>query len=189
MPILIGLLFVGIFVAVKASAGESVSRRLFNLDDVEPHDQGGKFNQDFDLFFLDAADQTGAPFALIKAHAIQESSLNPRAFMDENPKGLETREGWASRGLMQVLWWPGSDRFKKYGFPDSSLDDGEGLFDAHINTLIGAKIIAENLRSCNGNLRDAVNMYNTGKKEAQFKAPGNYVDRVLKNYNTLLKKG
>lgn len=164
----------------------SVLRIMFGIQDVTPENQGGDYSTDFDLFFSEASAKYRVPFALLKAHAIQESSLNPRAFMDENPKGLETRKGWASRGLMQVLWWPGSERFKKYGYSDADLDGGDALFDAHVNVDIGAQIIRDNLNLCKGELRDAINMYNTGKKESDYAAPGKYTDKVYNYYLTLI---
>lgn len=158
--------------------------RLFNLKDVDPGDQGGTWKRDYDFVFEAGADNTGVPFALLKAHAIMESSLNPKAYLDENPQKNPKRIGWASRGLMQLLYWPNSTRFEKYGFKSST---GNELFESIVNVEIGAKLIADNLKSCGGNIRDAINMYNTGKKESVFKAPHNYVDRVLSNYETLIK--
>ena len=163
-------------------------KRLYDLEDIEPENQGGNYKQDYDLDIENAADLENVPFALLKAHAIAESSLNPRAFMDENPNKLSSRQGWASRGLMQLLFWPGSTRFEQFGYTSEMLSGGEKLYDPHINTLIAAKLIRANLKSCSGNLRDAVNMYNTGAKESVRIAPGGYVDKVLKYYNTLLGK-
>lgn len=182
MPFLI-LLGIGL-VLFGAS---KVSGLSMGLRDVEPEKQGGNFKRTYDQSFKRASDKTGVPFALIKAHAIAESSLKPDAFLDESG-GRADRKGWASRGLMQILWWPGSERWKKYGYPDSSLGvDGGVMFDPDINTYIAARLIADNLKSVDNNIRDAINMYNTGKTEAQFKAPHGYVDKVLGYYNTLLK--
>lgn len=182
-PITLGALG---FLAI--SQGESnVGRRLYNLPDVEPENQGGSFNRDYDFYFETSADDSGVPFALLKAHAIMESSLNPAAFRDENPKNRADRQGWASRGLMQILWWPGSERWKKYGFGDATLGvSGVRMFEPQVNLAIASKLIRDNLNACNGNLRDAINMYNSGKKESEYVAPYEYVDRVLKNYSTLI---
>lgn len=196
MPFLLiaGVALLAIFFAEQSQAKGKVAtmglkKRMYGLDDISPEEQGGSFDRTYDDFFEEFADEYNVPFALLKAHAIQESSLNPNAFTDENPDGHADREGWASRGLMQVLWWPGSDRFAKYGHNDVSIqEDGSGLFDAHINIDIGAQIIRDNLTQVKGNLRDAINMYNTGKKESEFEAPKNYVDRVLKYYNQILGK-
>ncbi len=178
MPFLI-LIGIGIilFGASKAMA----------LEDVDPAKQGGGYKKDFDSAFTRASEMTGVPFALLKAHAIAESSLNPKAFRDES-NARSDRKGWASRGLMQILWWPGSERFKKYGFPDSELgSDGSIMFDPYVNTEIAAKLIRDNLKACSNNVRDAVNMYNTGKKESEFQAPGGYVDKVIGYYQKILK--
>jgi len=154
-----------------------------NYPDIDPNKQGGTFKKDYDFFFKHAADSAGVPFALVKAHAIAESSLNPLAFTDESNTG-SNRDGWASRGLMQVLWWPDSDRFEKYGFPDDMLEEGELLHDPNTNTLIGACIIRDNLARFK-NVRDAINAYNTGKSEADHPAPNNYVNKVIGYYKQL----
>lgn len=175
----------------KASNGEetTVSERLYKLPDIEPENQGGSYKKDYDIYFETAADSNGVPFALLKAHAIAESSLNPNAFRDENPTKRADRQGWGSRGLMQILWWPNSERWKKYGYPDKDLGvDGIRMFEPYINIDIAAHLIADNLRACQGSVRDAINMYNTGKKEAQFQAPHNYVDKVLGYYKTISKQ-
>lgn len=191
MPFLIFGVLILCVVGVSAKVsqgGDRVKKRIFGLDDVEPDSQGGAFTRDYDTFFEASADKWNVPFALLKAHAIKESSLNPDAFMDENPKGDASRKGWASRGLMQVLWWPGSERLSRYGYRDKDIGlEGGSLFDPQINIDIAAQIIRSNLQACGGNLRDAINMYNTGKKESEFKAPYSYVDKVLKNYNILLR--
>ena len=159
-------------------------KRLYDFPDIEISDQKGGYKKDFDLYFMTAADETGVPFALLKAHALMESSLNPRAFRDENPSKRTDRLGWASRGLMQLLFWPNSTRFKQYGFgPERNPDD---LYDPMTNIRIGSQLIRDNLKACKGNLRDAINMYNTGKTEAQYKAPHEYVDRVLTFYGNIL---
>lgn len=161
-------------------------KRIFGLPDVEPQNQGGKMKRDFDLEFAAAADETGVPFALLKAHAMMESSLNPRAFRDENPSKRTDRLGWASRGLMQLLYWPGSTRFEKYGF--SRERNPDDLYDPKTNTMIAAQLIRDNLNAVKGNLRDSVNMYNTGKTESQFQAPHDYVNRVIAFYETLIQR-
>lgn len=173
----------------KSESGNDYMNRIYNLEDVDPINQGGGFKKDYDPEIETAADLHRVPFALIKAHAIAESSLNPRAFRDENPKKEIKKEGWASRGLCQLLYWPTSSRFAQFGYPASALNNGEALFDPGINTDIAAQLIKSNLVACDGNLRDAINMYNTGKKEAQYKAPGGYVDKVLNYYNKIIAKG
>lgn len=188
MPaLLLGVVILGFFAFSRLGKGTTMDR-LFDLEDIEPENQGGNFKKDYDLIFFHVAEIYKVPFALMKAHAIQESSLNPRAYANENPSGRQDRIGWASRGFMQVLWWPGSNRFAKYGFPDAVLKNGDALYDVETNLKIGAAIIKDNLIACDGNLRDAINMYNTGVKESKRVAPHNYVDRVMKNYNIILGK-
>lgn len=157
-----------------------------DLKDIDPDKQGGGYKKDFDQAFIRASKKRGVPFALIKAHAIAESSLKPEAYRDES-SGRADRKNWASRGLMQILWWPGSERWKKYGYPDADLgNDGSIMFDPDINTDIAAALIKDNLKATKNNVRDAINMYNTGKTEAQYKAPYGYVDKVLGYYKKLI---
>lgn len=176
----------------------SIKTRLYNLKDVAMTAQGGNYKTLHDYFFEAAADEFGVPFALLKAHALQESSLNADAFRAENPANRADRAGWASRGLMQLLWAddknndlvPASkklyDRFKKYGFSGDKIGNGNLLFDPNTNIRIAAQLIRDNLKSSGGNLRDAVNMYNAGVKESVRAAPGDYVGKVLNYYNKIL---
>lgn len=162
-------------------------KRLFDMKDIEPSEQGGNYKRDYDLYFEAAADEFGVPFALLKAHAVIESSLNPNAFLDENPQKLKTRTGWASRGLMQILWWPNSNRFAKYGYADKDLGvDGVRMFEPNVNVRIAAQLMKDNLGATRGNLKDTINMYNTGVKYSQRIAPNGYVDKVLKVYTILI---
>lgn len=169
--------------------GDSKDGRLFNLPDIFPEQQGGSYKRDFDVIFEKHADRTGVPFGLLKAHAIQESSLKPRAFRDENPSKRQDRLGWASRGLMQLLAWPGTTRWAKFGFSQTQTEkDLDALYDPDLNIKLAADLIKANLVVCSGNLRDAVNMYNAGVKESVRKAPDNYVDRVVGYYSTIIKR-
>lgn len=183
----VGFLFFNNEVSVK-SLGE--------LKDVEPINQGGRYKTDYDIFFKAVSNKTGVPFALLKAHAIAESSLNASAFRDESG-GRPDRVGWASRGLMQILWSPlnptkgdqgiNNQRWLKYGYGASDLGvDGIRQFEPEVNITIAAMLIRENLIACKFNLRDAINMYNTGKKESVFPAPGGYVNKVMTYYETIL---
>lgn len=171
--------------------------RLYDLKDIDPFDQKGGYKKDFDIIFQSAADEFGVPFALLKAHAIQESSLRANAFRDENPKNNPKRIGWASRGLMQLLWSPAdpttgdggvnNQRWAKYGYPAKELGvDGIRQFEPEVNIRIAAQLIRDNLKACKGNLRDAVNMYNAGVKESVRQAPENYVDKVTGYYFKIL---
>lgn len=169
--------------------GGSSEGRLYGLPDIFPEEQGGSYKRDFDVLFEKHADRTGVPFGLLKAHAIQESSLNPRAFRDENPSKRTDRLGWASRGLMQLLAWPGTTRWAQFGFTNTKDEKSlDLLYDPDINIQLAADLIRSNLKACGGNLRDAVNMYNAGVKESVRKAPDNYVDRVTGYYSTIIKR-
>lgn len=182
-----------VFLMLGSKKGVGPVGKLFDLKDVDPADQGGNFKRDYDSVFESVSDETGVPFALLKAHAIAESSLNPNAYLDESG-GRADRVGWASRGLMQILWAPGNehkeinfDRWSRYGYPGKDLGlAGVRQFEPYINVHIAAQLIRDNLNSAHGNLRDAVNMYNTGKKESVFKAPNGYVDKVIGYYNKLI---
>lgn len=173
-------------------------KRLFGLLDVLPSAQGGSYKKDYDLFFDAAADMYNVPFALLKAHAIQESSLKAEAYRSENPQNRADREGWASRGLLQLLWANDKnnslatnklyDRFKKYGYSGDqiAISNGDLLFSPKVNTEIAAALIRDNLNACGGNIRDAINMYNTGVKESVRAAPYDYVNKVMGYYNKIL---
>lgn len=160
----------------QASSGSSTND--FGLPDVAPEEQGGSFDAQYDSAFQQASTEIGVPFALLKAHAIRESALRASAYRLE-PTGK------ASYGLMQILWWQNSNRFAQYGFPDDLVRDGSPLYDPLTNARIGAHIIRDNLTNL-GNLRDAINAYNTGRKESIREAPGNYDDDVLSYYSTLV---
>lgn len=178
MPFLLiaGLAFLGVFFMGGGA-----------LSDVDPSEQGGNFSTEFDSEFVLASQKFGVPFALLKAHAIQESSLNPQAIRQE--PATSSRPASASYGLMQLLWWQGSERWSQFGVTDAEISDGTLLYDPQTNIDLGAQLIKANLRSCGGSLRDAINMYNAGVKESVREAPGNYVEKVLGYYNSILNKG
>ena len=149
-----------------------------NLPDVDPLSQGGNFSRTYDIDFEEVASSRGVPFALLKAHAIRESSLKHTAYRQE-PNGK------ASYGLMQILWWKNSNRFAAWGYPDDFIGDGSPLYEPLINIDIAADIIIDNFK-VHKNLRDAVNSYNTGRNEATRPAPHNYVNDVLNYYSQLI---
>lgn len=180
MPWLLFLVIAGagaFFLTGSSVASGTPVYDVTSLKDVDPDSQGGSYKTTYDWAFTAARDAVGIPFALLKAHAIRESSLDPSAFRQE-PSGK------ASYGLMQILWWKNSNRFQQYGYGDDQIGDGSLLYQADVNTLIAAKIIKDNLDRFK-NLRDAVNAYNTGVAESTRVAPGNYVDDVLNYYNEL----
>ena len=153
---------------------------LSSLPDVLQNEQGGSWTRLYDDAFSKSGDKWGVPFALLKAHAIRESALDAKAYRLE-PSGK------ASYGLMQILWWPGSNRFSSYGYNDDLIRDGSPLYDPYPNTTIAAQLIRDNFNRF-GNLRDTINAYNTGVAESVRIAPGNYVDDVLKYYSKLVNK-
>lgn len=191
MPILILLLIAGgvylyansdIGIPMTGGSKDTTGDSTVNdqgLTDIAPPDQGGGYDQSYDYSFIQARDKWGIPFALLKAHAIAESSLDHTAYRQE-PNGR------ASYGLMQILWWAGSDRFKKYGASADYIGDGSVLYDPDRNVDIAAQLIKDNFAACNGNLRDTINMYNTGVKESVRAAPSGYVDKVLKYYGKII---
>lgn len=151
----------------------------FHLLDCDSANQGGTYSRAFDEAFEKASGATGIPFALIKAHAVRESKLIPSAYrFDNDAVG-------GSYGLMQIEWLEGSNRFAKYGYPDTVLKGGDDLYQPDINAHLGAQIIKSNLEWLKGNLRDAINAYNTGKSEDKRPAPHHYVDDVLSIYSEL----
>ncbi|PWU11826.1 MAG: hypothetical protein C5B47_00250 [Verrucomicrobia bacterium] len=169
-------------VTVIDASGDTVITRhnKWNLPDIDQENQHGVFSREFDEAFEKASGETGVPFALIKAHAIRESSLKPNAYHFDNATV------GASYGLMQVEWIAGSGRFEKYGVMDDEIRDGSLLYDPEVSARLGALIIRDNLDWLKGNLRDAINAYNTGTREAKMPAPYNYVNDVLKYYSEII---
>ncbi len=134
---------------VSGSVDNSFTNAL-GLVDILPSEQGGSWDEQYDSFFESAAMATGIPFALIKAHGIRESALNPSALRNE--PATNSRPPSASYGLMQVLWWQNSNRFASYGYTDDTIGDGSLLYGPGPNTIIGANIMLGNWKSY-GNLR------------------------------------
>jgi len=159
----------------------SSTAKSADYPDIDPANQGGGYSVVYDDSFVSASQKTGVPFALIKAHAIRESSLDGGAYHYDNPKS------GASYGLMQVEWVKGTNRLAQFGYPDDKLTDGSLLYDFDTNAFLGASIIKQNLDRF-GNLRDAINAYNTGATEAKHQAPANYVDDVVKYYSALVNR-
>ena len=154
----------------------------WNLPDIDSKFQGGGYNTQFDSVFEKVSGQIGIPFALLKAHAVAESSLRPNVSRDEG-------KGRTSYGLMQILHWPGSNRFAQFGYPDDVLGSGYAkLYDPYINIFIAGKIIEDNLRRFKGNLGDAINAYNTGVARSKRVAPFNYVGKVQTYYSEIVKR-
>lgn len=164
--------------ALFVSGKKQGALTLSNCPDIDPSKQGGNYSRLYDEVYFHYSQVHSVPFCLIKAHAYRESLQKPQAFRQE-PNGK------ASYGLMQVLWWASSQRFQAWGYSDDAIGDGSLLYDPYVNVDIACRIIVDNFR-VHGNLRDATNSYNTGRSEAVRPAPGNYVNDVLKVYETLL---
>lgn len=161
----------------KAEAGDTSTTMLLGLPDISPDSQHGVYIRDYDSYFKVASMQFNVPFALLKAHAIRESSLKPGAFLADSRGG--------SYGLMQLSWGPGNNRFAGYGYDSDTLGDGQLLYDNTVNTKIAAQLIADNLRRF-GNVKDAINAYNTGVAYSVRIAPMQYTEQVLNYYSTIV---
>lgn len=164
---------------VPATPPPSPIRNDYDLPDVLPEDQGGSYPRTYDYAFQSASQRTGVPFALIKAHSIRENAKQDPSIKVDEKKG---RWGY---GLMQVDWWSGSGRLGFAGYTDDRVGDGSCLFDPETNAYLGAMFVKDGLDRF-GNVRDAVNAYNTGVAEKKRQAPGNYVNDVLRHYSTLV---
>ena len=178
-PILLIVLVGGIILVSKSGGAKSseTSGLLLGLPDILPDNQHGVYKRDYDDFFYQQGLEFGVPFALMKAHAIRESSLKPGSFLSDSRGG--------SYGLMQLSWGPGNERFKSYGYSAAKIGDGQLLYDPYTNTFIAAQLIADNLRRF-GNVKDAINAYNTGVAYSTRVAPANYTEDVLNYYSTLI---
>ncbi len=177
MPvILLGVVLIGgiLLMSSKSIAGSATSG---GYPDVDPANQGGSYDETYDTFFYSNGQLYGVPFALMKAHAIRESSLKPGSFLPDNRGG--------SYGLMQLSWGPGNERFAAYGYDAATIGDGQLLYDNDVNTKIAAQLIRDNLKRF-GNLRDAINAYNTGVAYSTRVAPVHYTEDVLKYYSELV---
>jgi len=207
-PLILAVVLIGGFLVAKGVSGGTSSASSggaggdsnsnvtrsnpWNLPDIDSANQGGSFATTYDESFEKAAGATGAPFALLKAHAIRESALSPTAFHEDNSSE-------SSYGLMQVEWSMDTsnslyNRLQKYGSQYSGdMLTPNTLEDPDTSAFLGASIIADNLNwltpgGKNGlqGLRDTINAYNTGQSEAKAPAPNNYVNDVLQNYATLI---
>ena len=194
MPILFFIAVLGAIFAYEGLAGGVTQMgtnsqanfsnpwKLPNCDSSTAQDS---FSKDYDENFEKAEAQTGVPFALIKAHAVRESSLNPNAYHYDNSSS------GASYGLLQVEWnatGPNANRLIVYGsqFSADQMQNGSALYDPDTNCYLGACIMRDNLNRFKGNIRDAINAYNTGVAESVRAAPDNYVNDVLKYYSEIV---
>ena len=112
----------------------------------------------FDGLFIAAGQKWGVDPMVLKAIALQESSLNPRAANVSNPAD-------PSYGLMQMSCMPDghggclANEFNLVGWPPAS---AAALFDPAISVDLGAQLLAQNLRATGGDYAHAIAMYNSG---------------------------
>ena len=113
----------------------------------------------FDSLFRAAGARYGVDPLLLKAISCQESSLNPRAVNASNTSD-------PSYGLMQISCEPdgrGGCLPGEFNFSDWPPAGGPAaLLDPSTSIHYAAELMAENLRSTNGNMWEAVAMYNSG---------------------------
>jgi len=113
----------------------------------------------FDDLFRAAGAQYGVDPLLLKAIAIHESSLNPNAANTSDPAD-------PSYGLMQMSCMPdgsGGCRASEFNLPGWPPANQQALFDPATSIGLGAALMAQNLRAVQGNVWQAVAMYNSGQ--------------------------
>ncbi len=206
--IFLALIGVGIIMVVRGANASSPSdsgntpisvisdQNTWGLPDIDSSNQGGDFDTTYDEAFEKASGATGVPFALIKAHAIRESSLDPNASHQDSSTQ-------SSYGLLQIEWSANMssslfNRLSKYGSQYSGANIAAGasvINDPDTNAFLGACIIKDNLNWLTPNgkngmqgLRDAINAYNTGTTESKHPAPVNYVNDVLAYYSKIINQ-
>lgn len=134
---------------------------------------------DYDALFMQHGERAGVDWRLLKAVALVESHLNPRA---ENPDGL-------SAGIMQIHCSPARgatcrNRFDLAAWPPATR---EQLYEPDYNIGLGADILAWNLRRY-GLARGiaAYNQWSARKTPRGEPFPNQYyVDKVLNTYRVL----
>ena len=80
-----------------------------------------------------------------------------------------------AKGLMQVM---------PFHFPHCGVSNG---FNAYQNTTCGIGILADALNDAHGNVKIALSLYNSGKKNGylRFNETKNYVRNITAHYNKL----
>ncbi len=113
----------------------------------------------FDALFRAQGAEYGVRPIVLKAIALQESSLRPDAANTSDPAD-------PSYGLMQISCMPdgaGGCLPGEFNFPDWPPVGGQAsLFDPAVAIHYAAELMAENLRATGGNYAAAVQMYNSG---------------------------
>jgi soluble lytic murein transglycosylase-like protein len=132
----------------------------------------------FDRLFQEQADRVGVPWELLKAIALQESDLSPRAVNAKETGGRR------AIGLMQIVTPRGGPLGGPLGgaWGDRLAPSGgeQALFDPGFNIAVGADILAA-MVSRYGLSRRAVTAYNDGR--GNDKNP--YGDSVLSIFEQL----
>lgn len=145
---------------------------------LAPRKAMAETKSNLDEIFKRHANRYGLDWKLLKAIAMQESSLNSRAVNAADP----------SYGLMQILCTPSSNGVCANKFPavsnwppKSKLD----LFDPDYNISVGAQILAWNIKTFG--MRKGVAVYNSWKARFETEPFSNqkYVDNVFSNYKRL----
>lgn len=138
-------------------------------------------NRSYDAIFQKHARDYNIDWRLLKAIAMQESSLNPRAVNKADP----------SYGLMQVLCTENDgDPFcdNVFNLPGWGKVTKEKLLDPDTNIAYGAQIFAWNLRTY-GSVEKALAVYNSwDQRNAPQRGPfknQHYVDGVLGYFREL----
>lgn len=136
--------------------------------------------QTLDQIFLKYGEFYDVDPMLLKAVAMQESSLNPAAVNKADNESI---------GLMQILCKPNgsggcSNRFNVEGWETASRDK---LLDADFNVSIGSQILAWNISQYG--IRKGIAVYNNwSMRNAPAEGPfsnQSYVDSVLRKYAQL----
>lgn len=113
----------------------------------------------FDALFRAQGAEYGVRPIVLKAIALQESSLRPDAANTSNPAD-------PSYGLMQISCMPdgaGGCLPGEFNFPDWPPVGGQAsLLEPAVAIHYAAELMAENLRATGGNYAQAVQMYNSG---------------------------
>lgn len=129
---------------------------------------------DLDTLYQKHGQLKGVDWQLLKAIAQQESSENPGAI---GPTG--------DYGLMQVLCRPNAEGYCTTSFP--ALPDWppaggyKDLLNPDVSLHYGAQIIRWNIDYANGDIKEALAIYNGGIKNPNY----SYANKVLGKYNAI----
>lgn len=115
----------------------------------------------FDDLFLAYGEQYKVNPVLLKAIALRESTLNPQAKNEEDPRD-------PSYGLMQISCMPdgqGGCKAREFRIDGWPPPNGKAdLYEPAVSIRYAAEIMAANLAETRGNIWEAVAMYNSGTR-------------------------